>query len=353
MSSLIVPCAGKSTRFNTNKPKWMLTHPNGNLMLMEAIFGLDLQNVDHIYIAMVKQHIDQSKIQLNLLQNKIYNKIGIKVEFVIFDDFTSSQSDTVHQTICQANINGSIFIKDCDNYFNYQITNDNSICITKLEKNTNAINKSYISINKNGYLSGIVEKQVISDKFCVGGYSFKDAEDFKKSFLQIKNIKSINNNEIYISHIIQQMLLNNYSFDVSYVDNYHDWGTLEEWRKYTARFQTLFIDIDGVICQNGSEFFEPQWGSSEGLLKNIEVINNLYYNGFSKIILTTARTYEYKQETLEQLKKLGVNYHDIIFELLHSKRIVINDYSETNSYPSAIAINIIRNGDDLAMFITP
>ena len=52
MINLIIPAAGKSTRF-ISKPKWLLTAPNGNLMIQECIRGLNLQNVKHIYITVL------------------------------------------------------------------------------------------------------------------------------------------------------------------------------------------------------------------------------------------------------------------------------------------------------------
>ena len=47
--SLILPCAGSSTRFPNIRPKWMLTTPSGNLMIQESIKYLDLENIDDIY----------------------------------------------------------------------------------------------------------------------------------------------------------------------------------------------------------------------------------------------------------------------------------------------------------------
>ena len=42
MSTLIIPCAGRSTRFPNSRPKWSLTHPYGDLMFIQSIKGLDL-----------------------------------------------------------------------------------------------------------------------------------------------------------------------------------------------------------------------------------------------------------------------------------------------------------------------
>ena len=43
----------------------------------------------------------------------------------------------------------------------------------------------------------------------------------------------------------------------------------------------------------------------------------------------------------------GLGAGKIIFNLPHCKRYLINDYAPTNPYPSAIAININRNDDNL------
>ena len=48
MATLIVPCAGKSTRFPNMKPKWMLTHPDGKLMIEKALEGMPLKKFDRI-----------------------------------------------------------------------------------------------------------------------------------------------------------------------------------------------------------------------------------------------------------------------------------------------------------------
>ena len=57
--NLILPVAGMSTRFPNVKPKWLLTHPNGNLMIAEAIKGLKLDLFDKIYLISTQQHLDK------------------------------------------------------------------------------------------------------------------------------------------------------------------------------------------------------------------------------------------------------------------------------------------------------
>lgn len=347
MTTLIIPCAGRSTRFGSGKPKYMITHPGGNLMLIEAIQGLNLDQVSNIIITVVKQHIETSRINLNKLQKDFESLTKKTVIFYQLEDFTSSQSETVYKTIKNFNISDSIFIKDCDNTFKTNIESTNAICVSALEPTINATNKSYISVDKYGNISGIIEKKVISNMFCVGGYSFASGYDFIKSYEELLKIKIYDCNEIYISHVIQHMILSGAQFLPQQVDSYYDWGTIEDWEKYKKQFRTLFIDLDGVLFENGSEYFQPTWGESEPLKKNINLINLLFENGKTQIIIVTARKEEFKERTIQQLQKLNVKYHQVIFNLMHAQRVLINDYSSTNKYPSAISINLKRNDDNL------
>jgi hypothetical protein len=349
--TLIMPCAGKSSRFDTTRPKYLLTAPSGNLMLMESLFGLDTENISRIVIVVARCHIEDNKVNLNKISEKINEEKGIIPEFFILDSFTTSQSETIYKTIVEKNIEDNFFIKDCDNIFNTKIITGNYICISKLNRETNAINKGYVSLNKFGKVSGIIEKQVIGDIFCCGGYSFSDPNKFKKTFEKLSNLKSINNKEIYISHVIQQMLLDEEEFDIDEAYNYLDFGTIEDWEKYTSGFQTIFIDMDGTLCEQTSEFFEPSWGESDGLLENIKIINELFDGGKTTIIITTSRKSNVKEKTINQLNKLGIKYNDIIFNLPHAKRILVNDFSDTNPYPSAIAVNLKRNSNNLKNYI--
>ena len=56
--NLILPVAGKSSRFPNLKPKWLLTHPNGNLMITEAIRGLNLKDFEKIYLISLDIHFE-------------------------------------------------------------------------------------------------------------------------------------------------------------------------------------------------------------------------------------------------------------------------------------------------------
>ena len=52
-----------------------------------------------------------------------------------------------------------------------------------------------------------------------------------------------------------------------------------------------------------------------------------------------------------ELKKIGFSNFKILLGLNHSQRILINDYYLTNPNPSAVAINISRDSENLDQLI--
>ena len=350
--SLIIPCAGKSSRF-LNKPKWLRTCPNGNLMIQECIRGLNLTNVNDIYICFLKKHIDTYVPELDL--RSLFSFTNKNIHVMLLENHTHNQCETVYNVLQKFDIIGPIFIKDCDNYFVHEITKGNYLCGLCVNNNNpiNEIhNKSFVETNSTNEITNICEKHIVSNKICVGGYSFSDSSIFINCYLEcIKNIKIIAN-ELYISHLVYKCLLGcEHIFYLSEVTNYIDWGTENEWEKYTSQFKTLFVDIDGTLFYNSGEYSTPKWGESPPIEENIKRIKELFQTGKVQLFLTTARKSEYKHITIQQLKKYDVPYDNIIFDLFHCKRYLINDYSNTNKYPSSISINVKRDSPTLSDFI--
>lgn len=341
---LLLPVAGKSSRFPNLKPKWLLTHPNGNLMILEAIKGLNLKKIEAIYLICLKEHLNKYKLEKALKEQFQSIDCDEKLHIISLDKQTNSQPETVYQGIKKAGIKGQIYIKDSDNYFCESKTSGNFISTYDLNELEfiNAKNKSYITTNEQNVLTNIVEKSIISSIFNVGGYGFKNSDDFCKYYEKLAHEENL-----YISHIIYAMLLDKHIFTNSRVKDYTDWGTLREWNLYKSQFATLFVDIDGTLVENSSQFFEPKWGQTKKIKENVEILNKLYDTGKVNIILTTSRAQQYQQITQKQLKKEGIKYHQIIFNLYHAKRIIINDYALSNPYKSCDCINLKRNSNEL------
>ena len=342
--NLIIPMAGRSSRFPSMKPKWMLTHPSGQFMVLEAIKGLNLQDFEKIHFIYLNEHEELHHFKRGFCEELENLRLLSKSNFIPLQNPTRDQPETVSQGISIANIKGPILIKDSDNYFSAHYAGTNCVFYANLNESglIKPRNKSYIVCNSQGNVVNIVEKQIISSTFCVGGYGFENADVFTKCLTSLPIDK-----ERYISNVIYQLLLDGANFGATQVENYSDWGTVEDWDRFKRTYATLFIDLDGTLVKNSSAHFPPYIGESEALQSNVEIIKQIQESGKFEVIITTSRPEKYRDVTVQQLSKLGLKYNHLLMGLQHGKRIVINDYSNSNPYKSCDAINLKRNSDDL------
>lgn len=352
MKTLIIPCGGKSSRFPNIRPKFMLCHPSGKLMITEALKGISPGQYDRIIVIMLREHYNTyGHTFSDALVNELKTYIP-EPEIVIIDS-SKNQPDTVYQGLyvlmdtstadCPSIVTGQIVIKDCDNYFKMGVMEGNSVAVCNISETNSPANKSYVQIGENNSIVNIVEKQVISNDFCCGAYSFEDVNEFISTYERIRT-----NANLYVSHIIYAMILGrNKIFFKKEAKDYEDWGTLKDWLAYKKQFKTLFIDLDGVLVKSSSGHFEPLWGSTEAIQKNVDIVNKMYNGGKTTVIITTARSKEFEYDTIRQIHRIGLKYHLIMMQLPHAQRVIINDFSTTNPYPTAVAINIKRNANNL------
>ena len=340
---LIIPAAGKSSRFPNMRPKWLLTQPDGKLMVISAIKGLELEKFSKIHLIVLREHLEKYKCESGIKKAFEEEGLGEKLNLVVLDSPTLSQPETVYSALKSEKISGPFFIKDSDNYFQAPIVDQNSVCTFNLRDmdSVNPGNKSYVSKNEKGFVTNIVEKQIISSEFCCGGYTFKDPKDFISAYESLKDSENL-----YLSHLIFYLILEGRVFVTTSAKNYLDWGTLKDWNSYKTKFATIFLDIDGVLVKNSGRYFEPIWGETEAITPNKSIINELYDSGRVEIILTTSRGHDFEDSTRKQLEQHGIKFHRLIMGLMHCRRIIVNDFADSNPYPSCSAINIKRNDKD-------
>jgi hypothetical protein len=315
-------------------------------MVCDAISKLDLTSVDKIVLIALDKFVDGNENGIK----SAFKRAGITHDVEIFslEEKTNSQPETVAKYLETLSNDESFFIKDCDNQFLMKVELSNEIVLSNISsaKRSDVTNKSYCIVNDNLEIISIAEKKIISEMFCVGGYSFKSSKQYLQSFNEIKHLPNL-----YVSHVISHMMIDKgVSFFGKTCSEYEDWGTLEDWLAYKSTFKTLFADIDGVIVKNSSEFFSPKWGETDPIIKNVEYLKSLKNDGRTQLILTTARSVDFKEQTERQLKKAGVEYDHIIFDLFHSKRLIINDFSNSNPYPSCDSICLERDSENLKAF---
>lgn len=331
---VIIPCAGQSTRFPGLRPKYLLTDYQGKMMIESA--AKNYIGKHNVHIVILKEHDKQYNV--TRLVNEAFDG---KVKIIVLDKPTNGPAETVYKALTSGSIDISqqILVKDCDGFYDSKETHGNVIYVAKLSKNPQiktAAAKSYTTTNDQGIIHTIVEKQIVSDSFCVGGYQFYYAKDYIEAYENIKQ-----DTEIFVSNIVDYMLQQGKMFFESEVENFIDVGVLEDWFDYNNK-PTYFCDIDGTIVKSKLDYTEPH----EPIQENVDFLLKELARG-CQIVFTTSRPKKFHELTTNMLTDLGFYSCDLIMGLNHSKRILINDFAKSNPYPSAVAVNIKRDSKNL------
>jgi hypothetical protein len=340
---VIIPCAGASSRFPNMRPKYLLTDYAGRLMVQNAAEHYIDEN--HVTIVIIKEHDEKYKSK-----KKLEELFGNKVNVVVLDEPTSGPADTVYQAIklSKINLQSQLLIKDCDSFYKTQKKEGNVIYIAKLSNHPQirtAGFKSYTLTNNEGAITSVIEKKIVSDHFCVGGYQFKTTQNFINAFDGF-SFNFSPQNELFVSNIVNYSISQGDLFFENEVEEFIDVGTANDWFHYNNK-PTYFCDIDGTIVKSKFDYHEPY----EAIWENISPLLEEKARG-CKIIFTTSRPERFRKKTLDMLSELGFGDCELIMGLHHSKRIVINDYAASNPYPTAVSINIKRDSHNLADMIS-
>ena len=169
-ATLIIPAAGKSSRYPNMKPKWLLTHPSGRLMIDKVLNSVKYKDFNRTIITILKEHC--KKHDADIILKQIF---GDSIELLILEEQTSSAAETVYETIKQSGIKGQLVIKDSDclienSYFpekNYIVglTIDSKTSVDRVQQ------KSFIIKNDDDIIVDILEKEMVSNIICLGIYS--------------------------------------------------------------------------------------------------------------------------------------------------------------------------------------
>lgn len=208
IKTLIVPCATKNTNveFAYNKDTYSINCVN-------AIKGINLKEFDEIWYIILddmdnKYHIS-AKIKTDI--RRMFPLLSNKVHFCALPEMTVSPAETVYKALMLLKRSGdkkrSIMIKDADNTCNIkQEMSGNSVLVASLEDMdiVDPMHKSYVKLDEQGFITNIIEKRVLSDRFVAGGYLFDDMDDYISAYEKLNN----DNESFYISDIIFWLILN-------------------------------------------------------------------------------------------------------------------------------------------------
>ncbi len=347
--TLLLPVAGRSSRYPGMRPKWLLTHPHGTLMLTEAIRGLNPSRFTRIVIVALDAHERDFGFSTSIIKeiSREYDLAPNCVEVILLPHETQSQPETLAEGIRLAQIRGPVLVKDSDNYFSFpNLPDSNAVGVIDLNKSKPVLvgNKSYIRPGLDGNIDGIVEKQVVSHLFCCGAYYFQSAIAFCDHFARLKE----GGKDLYPSSVIQSMLDSGEQFQAVEAHDFMDWGTLQDWLRFKDDYATVFIELDGIVVMDSHQHFEPHWGTTEALRRNAIAINRMHDTGKVEVILISSRKAEFEQITIDQLRKNSIHYHRLLMGLpFGCRRILVGGFSEHTSYEAAQSINLRANDDRL------
>ena len=221
--SLIVPIASYKPEYLNSLPPVFQKDRDGLMPCIKAVHALDYSHFDRIYFTILRSLDERYDLCMHLREQ--FYRIGLpKAEIIVLDEPTASQPDTIYQTIQQAHITGSIFIKDADCSFEGEVLQQNSVVIYPLESLSwvNPQNKSYVAVDDNYYVTNIIEKKIISHYFLAGGYCFEDANIFCQYYQRFCGQKGL-----YLSHIIYAMLLDKHIFRPILATDYTDFEDIK------------------------------------------------------------------------------------------------------------------------------
>jgi hypothetical protein len=328
----------------------MLTYPDGKIMLQKSIEGLKTPHFDRVIVTIVKEHCEKYDADTVIKQ-----AMGEKVEICVLDHFTSSQSETICMTLKKMNVKGTFISKDSDSYVEVDVKGAENFLVgidlgNYLEL-TNIAGKSFIVLNEQNIVVDIIEKSVCSRIICIGVYGFKAAQEFLEAQEAVKQTWNSQRGEIYLSHVASYMMGQNNIFSYIEASAYEDWGLLSDWHRARRRHKTLFVDIDGVVFKNKGQYGKTNWNHEDVPLENnVKTIKKLVEKG-AQLIFCTVRPESQRSKLERSLEAVGIRWHNIIMGCNHSQRLLINDFANTNPYPSCKAINIVRDHDELDKYI--
>lgn len=339
---IIIPCAGLSTRFPNMRPKYLLADYLGRRMIELA--ARPYINDHQVHAVILGQHENQYGVSAMFRE-----MFGDSVRLVILDSPTSGPAETIFRAIEHINlpIDSPFLVHDCDSVFNHPpIIDGNMVYVDSLVNHPDLrtpANKSYVETNDQGIVTSIIEKKITGDLFCVGGYQFQSSGEYMEAY---KDLSKSNLSEIYMSSVIDHLISRGTIFTTRSVTDFVDLGTKDDWEKFNNK-PTIFCDIDGTIIYNQSPYGDNAYGTTPVILeRNVKALLSAKDSG-CQIIFTTTRASKWQGVTKKLLSDLGFEDCQLIMDLHHSRRIVINDHAPTNPYPSAVAINIKRDDDTL------
>lgn len=235
MINIVIPMAGAGSRFakaGYKKPKPFID-VMGKPMICHVLDNLKMENAKFILLTRV-EHYENEQETVNWIRAN-YN-----VEFVLIDKLTEGAACTVLHAHRLINNDNPLLIANSDQIVDMNISdyiNDSEsrsldgsvLCFEDNDKKW-----SYAKVDKNGYITLIREKEVISEHATVGIYYFNKGCDFVQNAIDMIVRNERVNNEFYVAPVYNYAINQGKKFGIYSIDKtaMHGTGTPEDLDKY-------------------------------------------------------------------------------------------------------------------------
>ena len=265
------------------------------------------------------------------------------VRVIVIEEQTSGPLQTVQEALrIGEGIKGSVVICDCDHSINI------SPLIDRLDSNADVWiptweitedehqNWSKVVHNKKGIHMICEKEHVASETYNVDGIIgciwFKDVN----KLLKIEGD--------YISDALKEFIAKKKVMGIVPIDRAFFFGTPEMYDNCVNQLRkqcTVFCDIDGTLLKH-SNHSDCDFDKTE-MCTGYQKLARWRQEGH-KIILTTARSEKYREETDAFLNFLGIKYDEMVMGLPAGPRVIINDRKPSKKFTrSAKAMEISRD----------
>ncbi len=235
--NIVIPAAGKGTRFSKNG--WKSPKPfidlNGKPMLQHVIDNLEIEK-SNFHIILQSEHINNTNS--NFSSRKANN-----INLVPIDFLTSGTACTVLHVRELIENNSPLLIAnsdqivdfDCNLFVSDAIERDLDGSILVFKDIKKDPKWSFVKLNStNQFAEEVAEKKPISELATVGIYFFKSGIDFIEATLEMIKHDDRVNNEFYTCPVYNYLIKRNKKIGVFEIDinEMHGVGTPEDFLKY-------------------------------------------------------------------------------------------------------------------------
>jgi hypothetical protein len=269
---VVIPAAA-ARRPDQRVPTWCLERPDGSLVIESVIRPLDLTHVRRVVPVMLRADIDEfcggdtHALEAHLEQTLGAAVLkGSRVTVVQLDQPTGSAGETVQAAIRILGLADGLFIKDCDGCFEHTVQREDCVVCLKISSvNARSLHdlpsKSFVE-ECGGVLTNIVEKHIVNDLVCLGGYGFQSADAFLRALTAVQRAAQDTKlagsgssgmspvGRIFNSHLVLHLLLAEGAiFRVVKAPWFDDWKTQEAWVANARHHRNIVVQLEGVLLR--------------------------------------------------------------------------------------------------------